>query len=333
MQTEYDALIVVSFGGPERPDDVMPFLENVTRGRGIPRERLTEVAEHYYHFDGKSPINDQNRELIASLRALFSQAGDPTPVYWGNRNWHPFLTDTIRQMKNDGIRRASAYITSAFASYSGCRQYREDIVRACEEVGEGAPDIVPVALFHDQPGFIQPMAENLRSAAAILGGVPRVAFTAHSVPMSMADTSPYVRQLEAACETVAREAGISSWQLVYQSRSGPPTQPWLEPDILDHIRDLHAKGCRELVIAPVGFVSDHMEVMYDLDTEAAELCRELDMRMVRAATVGVDPQFIGMIRELMTTERKCALNCCPRPLRPTSAASARPAAETVPRGS
>lgn len=316
MQSEYDALIVVSFGGPEQPDDVMPFLENVTRGRGIPRERLLEVAEHYYHFDGKSPINDQNREFISSLRVLLDCEGPHLPIYWGNRNWHPFLIDTVRQMKEDGVRRAGAFITSAFGSYSGCRQYREDIVRAVERVGEGAPEIVPMVLFHDQPGFLMPMAANVRQAAVEFASPPHVAFTAHSIPETMASTSPYVEQLNAACSAIAGEAGISDWRLVYQSRSGPPSQPWLEPDILDHIRSLFAEGQRELIIAPVGFVSDHMEVLYDLDTEAMELCAELGMKVVRASTVGTDPGFVRMVRDLIGTRRACALDCCPKPQRP-----------------
>lgn len=316
MQSEYDALIVVSFGGPEQPDDVMPFLENVTRGRGIPRERLLEVAEHYYHFDGKSPINDQNREFISSLRVLLDGEGPHLPIYWGNRNWHPFLIDTVRQMKEDGVRRAGAFITSAFGSYSGCRQYREDIVRAVERVGEGAPEIVPMVLFHDQPGFLMPMAANVRQAAAEFASPPHVAFTAHSIPETMASTSPYVEQLNAACSAIAGEAGISDWRLVYQSRSGPPSQPWLEPDILEHIRSLFAEGRRELIIAPVGFVSDHMEVLYDLDTEAKDLCAELGMKVVRASTVGTDPGFVRMVRDLIGTRRACALDCCPKPQRP-----------------
>lgn len=314
MADGYDAMLVVSFGGPEGPDDVMPFLENVTRGRGIPRERLLEVAEHYHHFGGKSPINDQNRALIAALRDLLQREGPDLPVYWGNRNWHPLLTETIRRMKADGVQRAAAFITSAFGSYSGCRQYREDIQRALTEV-EQPPEIVPMMLFWNQPGFTQPMAANVADALRQFPAPVHVAFTAHSIPLSMASTGPYVEQLDAACRTICANLPVQDWKLVYQSRSGPPTQPWLEPDILDHIRTLHAAGVTELVIAPVGFISDHMEVLYDLDTEASVLCRDLGIRMVRAATVGAHPAFVRMIRDLITTCRVCPPDCCPRPRR------------------
>jgi ferrochelatase len=327
-----DALIVVSFGGPEQPADVIPFLENVTRGRGIPRERLLEVAEHYYHFGGRSPINDQNRALIAALQKLLDREGPRIPVYWGNRNWHPFLAETVRQMKEDGIRRAAAFITSAFGSYSGCRQYRNDILKAREDVGEGAPEIEPLKLFFDQPGFLDPMTDNIRAALGQFSSAPVLAFTAHSVPISMASTGPYVQQLEWTCRTIAGRLGREDWKLVYQSRSGPPTQPWLEPDILDYIRRLHVEGRSELVIAPVGFTSDHLEVVYDLDTEAAQLCRDLDITTVRAATVGTDPRFVWMIRDLITTRRVCAPDCCPKPQRPV-AFSGPPAAGTVQPGS
>jgi ferrochelatase len=302
----------------------MPFLGNVTRGRGIPRERLLGVAEHYYHFGGRSPINDQNRALIASLR----QQTD-LPVYWGNRNWHPYLADTVRQMRTDGIRCAAAFITSAFGSYSGCRQYREDIDRARAEVGEDAPEIIVLPLFHEHPGFMEPTIANVHSAIARFDTAPHTAFTAHSVPRFMADTSPYVAQLENACTVVASRLGLTDWKLVYQSRSGPPSQPWLEPDILDHIRELHSGGRRDLVIAPIGFISDHMEVLYDLDTEAAHLCAQLGIRMVRASTVGTHPDFVRMILELVGRERRCAAGCCPRPL----LTSVRPGAATGPAGS
>ncbi len=314
MPILYDALLVVSFGGPEKPEDVMPFLENVTRGRGIPRERLEEVAEHYYHFGGKSPINDQNRALIAALDA--TDVG--VPVYWGNRNWAPMLEDTVRQMKADGIRNAAAFLTSAYGSYSGCRQYREDIARAQEAVGEGAPEINRLPAFWKQSGFVDPLIERMEEALAKFEGrPPQVVFTAHSVPMFMADTSPYVGQLRETASLIAARLGIEDWQLVWQSRSGPPTQPWLEPDILDYIRDFHAAGGRDLVIAPIGFISDHMEVMFDLDTEAADLCHELGVKMVRAGTVGTHPKFVEMIREQLSHPYQvCAIDCCPRPVRP-----------------
>ena len=322
MQTgEFDALIVVSFGGPEKPQDVMPFLENVTRGRGIPRHRLEQVAEHYYHFGGRSPINDQNRALIAALRDLFAAEGPPIPIYWGNRNWHPLLPDTVRQMQQDGVQRAVAFITSAFGSYSGCKQYQEDIERAITEVGEGAPEIVPMAQFWDNPGFLDSQTDRIRDAFAQFDSTPHLVFTAHSVPLSMASTGPYVEQLHDACARIAADLGTNDCKLVWQSRSGPPTQPWLEPDILDYIRERHAAGTGELVIAPIGFISDHMEVLYDLDTEAADLCHELGMKMVRAGTVGVHPRFVRMIRDLLTTTRNCPPGCCPKPQRPSPPAS------------
>jgi len=320
MQTgEYDALIVVSFGGPEKPEDVMPFLENVTRGRGIPRARLEQVAEHYLHFGGRSPINDQNRALIAALQELLAAEGPQIPVYWGNRNWHPMLADTVRRMKQDGIKQAAAFITSAFGSYSGCKQYKEDIERATAEVGEGAPAIVPTAQFWDHPGFLDTQTERIREAFAQFDAQPHLVFTAHSVPLSMASTGPYVEQLNQACAHIAAALHTEDYKLVWQSRSGPPTQPWLEPDILDYIRERHAAGARELVIAPIGFISDHMEVLYDLDTEAIDLCNELGVTTVRAATVGTHPRFVRMIRDMITTTRNCAPGCCPKPQRPAPA--------------
>ena len=312
MQPDVDALLIVSFGGPEKPDDVMPFLENVTRGRNIPRERLLEVAEHYYHFGGRSPINDQNRALIAALEG----AGCAVPIYWGNRNWDPFLADTIRQMGANGVKLSAAFITSAFGSYSGCRQYLDDIDKARAEAGPGAPEIIPLPLFHDHPGFIGPTADHIRRALGAFPSPPHVAFTAHSVPLSMTVNSPYVPQLEQACAQVAQNLGLTDWALVYQSRSGPPGQPWLEPDVLDHIRKLHSEGRREIVLAPIGFISDHMEVLYDLDTEAADLCKSLGMHMERAKTVGTHPDFVRMILDLGGYARACAVNCCPRPQRP-----------------
>jgi protoporphyrin/coproporphyrin ferrochelatase len=319
MTNDYDALLVLSFGGPEKPDDVMPFLENVLRGRNVPRERMLEVAEHYYHFGGKSPINDQNRDLIAALRKLLDSDGPAVPIYWGNRNWEPYLADTMRQMRSDGVRRALGFVTSAYSSYSGCRQYREDVERATAEVGEGAPEILKLPSFHAHPGFIAANADHLREALSGYTSTPHVAFTAHSVPAPMSATSPYVRQLEETAKTVANTAGINNWKLVYQSRSGPPTQPWLEPDILQHIRDIHAQGVTELVIAPIGFISDHMEVIYDLDTEAAQLCEELGIRMTRAKTAGTHPEFIRMIRDLMQGPPQfCPPGCCAIPVRPSS---------------
>ncbi|HYO82290.1 MAG TPA: ferrochelatase [Bryobacteraceae bacterium] len=308
-----DALLIVSFGGPEQHEDVMPFLENVTRGRGIPQERLLSVAEHYHHFGGRSPINDQNRELIAALREKVN-----LPIYWGNRNWRPFLTDAMRQMQSDGIGRAAAFITSAFGSWSGCRQYLEDIDQARAACGGGAPQVDALPLFGNHPAFIEAFADRLGESLRKFTRTPHVAFTAHSVPLSMAETSPYVRQLERACAGVAAVTGLTDWKLVYQSRSGPPTQPWLEPDILDHIRERAAEGVRDVIIAPIGFISDHMEVLYDLDTEAAALCDELGITMQRCRTVGTHARFIDLIVSQIGEQRSCEAGCCPRPARPVA---------------
>jgi ferrochelatase len=285
----YDALIVVSFGGPEKTQDVIPFLENVLRGRNVPRERMLQVAEHYYHFGGRSPINDQNRELIAALRKTLD-----LPVYWGNRNWHPMLADTFRQMQKDGIRRALAFATSAFSSYSGCRQYRDDIVKALEE--DASPMIVhKLRTFGNHPLFIETMAERTAEALQQMPDAALV-FTAHSVPLVMAQKSAYEQQLRESAGLVAQRVGKADWTLAFQSRSGPPSQPWLEPDIGDWLRREQPK---EVVVVPLGFISDHMEVIYDLDTEAAQLCDELGIRMVRAGTAGTHPKFIAMIEELI----------------------------------
>ncbi len=322
MTTPYDALLVVSFGGPERPEDVVPFLENVLRGRNVPRERMLEVAEHYYAFGGKSPINQQTRELTAALEAELHARGPKLPVYWGNRNWHPMLADTLRRMRADGVRRALAFATSAFGSYSGCRQYSEDIDRARSEAGDGAPEVEKLPPFYREPLFLEAVTDRVRAALASASAASLV-FTAHSIPLSMAQTSPYVPQLEWACGQVAAALG-RPWKLVYQSRSGPPSQPWLEPDIRDAIREMHAEGVRDIVVAPVGFVSDHLEVLFDLDTQAAELCRELGIGFHRAATVGTHPAFVSMIRELVAARIEgcfevepglCAAGCCAAPRR------------------
>ncbi|REJ68669.1 MAG: ferrochelatase [Planctomycetota bacterium] len=300
---QYDAIFVVSFGGPEGPDDVMPFLENVLRGKNVPRERMLEVAEHYRHFDGVSPINNQNRALIAALEAELAAKGPQLPIYWGNRNWHPTLPDTLRQMAADGIRRAIAFFTSAYSSYSGCRQYRENIAVAREEVGPEAPEVDKLRVFFNHPGFIEPNVENLRAALEQIPAARRdaaaIVYTAHSIPSAMADNCRYAAQLEDACRTVSEAVGRDAWRLVYQSRSGPPQQPWLEPDIGDYLRELRAGGATDAVVLPIGFISDHLEVIWDLDTEAQEIAGEIGLNMVRAATVGVHPRFITMIRELV----------------------------------
>ena len=337
----YDAILVVSFGGPESREDVIPFLENVLRGRNVPRERMLAVAEHYYHFGGKSPINQQTRELISALEAEFTEHGPKLPVYWGNRNWHPMLADTLRQMKQDGIRHALAFVTSAYSSYSGCRQYREDISRAQTEVGAGAPEIDKVRAFYNHPGFIEATESRLRDALREVPAGAResieVVYTAHSIPMSMANTSDYVRQLQEVRQLVTERLGVSNDALVYQSRSGAPGQPWLDPDILDYLREVKQRNLASaLVLAPISFVSDHLEVLYDLDIEARQLCDSLSLPMVRAKTVGVHPRFVAMIRELVldrmspNAERRalgsfgprpdvCAEDCCPAPLRPQTA--------------
>lgn len=304
MANHYDALLLVSFGGPEGPDEVMPYLENVLRGKNVPRERMLEVAEHYQHFGGVSPINEQNRQLLAAIQADFQANGLDLPVYWGNRNWHPLLPEALGKMAGDGVQRALAFFTSAFSSYSGCRQYREDIARAQAEVGEQAPQVDKLRVFFNHPGFVEPMAELTTTAMDQIDPPRRerakVLFTAHSIPMAMAENCRYEAQFAEASKLVAERAGVRDWQLVYQSRSGPPSQPWLEPDVCDVIQQLHdAGGVEDVVIVPIGFISDHMEVLFDLDTEARQLCEQLGIDMVRVPTVGVHPRFVAMVRELV----------------------------------
>ncbi len=335
----YDAFLLVSFGGPEGPDEVMPFLENVTRGRGIPPERLASVAEHYYAFGGISPINQQCRDLLAAIRAGFPASGLSLPVYWGNRNWTPYLTDTVRAMADDGVRRAVALVTSAYSSYSGCRQYLDDIERARAAVGPDAPRIDKIRRFYNHPGFIEPFAASTRAALATLPADLRedahLVFTAHSVPVAMAEASGpekkgaegkgrwvgggrYVAELTEAAGLIAERAGGGThpWTLAYQSRSGPPSQPWLEPDICDHLGELAKSGTRAVVVIPVGFVSDHMEVRHDLDVEAAESADSLGLAFARAATPGRHPKFVAMITELVRErlerpdEPACPADCC-----------------------
>ena len=299
----YDALLFVSFGGPEGPDEVLPFLENVLRGKPVPKERMLEVAEHYQHFGGVSPINEQNRALMTKLREELDAHGPALPIYWGNRNWRPYLTDAMAEMKQHGVRRALAFVTSAFSCYSGCRQYRENIEEARRAVGEGAPEVDKIRVYYNHPGFIEATVDYVRQALDRLGShrsPARLIFTAHSIPQSMADGSRYVWQLEEACRLVAERLEWTDYQLVYQSRSGSPRIPWLEPDVCDYIEAEHAAGSlKAAVIVPIGFISDHMEVLFDLDTEAAELCQRLGLPMVRAKTVGVHPAFVGAVRELI----------------------------------
>jgi ferrochelatase len=285
---------------------------------------MEEVAQHYHHFGGRSPINDQCRALIAALRPELASHGLRLPIYWGNRNWRPMLTDTVRQMAADGIQRALVFVTAAYSSYSACRQYQEDLDRARMAVGIGAPIFEKLRHFNDHPGFIGPNAEAVQAALAQAPG-SAVLFTAHSIPMEMARTSKYVEQLENAAMLIAAGAGGIDYRLVYQSRSGPPRQPWLEPDILTVIQQVKAAGAAGVVVAPIGFISDHMEVLYDLDYEAAALARALGLGFVRAATAGTHPRFVAMIRELIE-ERiaglpeadPCRQDCCPAPIRPAS---------------
>jgi len=306
----YDAFLLVSFGGPEGPDDVMPFLRNVTRGRAVPEERLADVAEHYYTFGGVSPINQQCRDLLAAVRADFAASGLSLPAYWGNRNWSPYLADTVRDMAADGVRRAVAFVTSAYSSYSSCRQYLDDIERARAAAGPDAPVIDKLRRFFNHPGFIEPFAEHARAALATLPGDVRedahLVFTAHSIPVAMAEASGpsggrrYVAELTEASRLIAeRLGGTHPWTLAYQSRSGPPSQPWLEPDVRDHLAELAKSGTRAVVVIPVGFVSDHMEVRHDLDLEAARTADDLGLAFARAATPGTHPRFASMITELV----------------------------------
>ena len=319
MKMDYDALLLVSFGGPEGMDDVIPFLENVLRGRNVPRERMLQVAHHYEMFDGISPINQQNRDLIAALEKELAENGPKLPIYWGNRNWDPLLPDTLARMAEDGINNALAFVTSAYSSYSSCRQYRQNISDAQTSVGPDAPRVEKLRVFYNHPLFIEANVDHIRAALAQLEDATSatLVFTAHSIPESMAVNSEYAAQLVEAGGLIAHALGIKNWQLVYQSRSGSPSQPWLGPDIVEHLRTLHREGVRNVVVAPIGFVSDHMEVVYDLDIEALKVADELGMRMVRAATAGTHPAFVKMIRELMlerienrVPENICAPDCC-----------------------
>ena len=299
----FDAVLLLSFGGPEGPADVRPFLENVTRGRGVPPERLDAVAEHYLHFGGVSPINQLNRDIIAAVRAEFTRQGIELPVYFGNRNWHPMIEDTVAEMKTAGVRRALVFPTSAYGGYSACRQYDEDILRARAAVND-APDLVKLRQFFDHPLFIDAVTDATRAALAEVPAGSRLVFTAHSIPVS-ADKAAgpagglYSAQLRAAAGLVAERLGVAEYDLVWQSRSGPPQVPWLEPDIADHIEALHADGVAGVAVSPIGFVSDHLEVVWDLDTEARELAEKLGVPFARAATAGTDPRFAELVVELI----------------------------------
>lgn len=304
----YDALLLVSFGGPEGPDDVIPFLERVLKGRRVPRERMMEVAEHYHHFGGVSPINGQNRALISALGKALETRDLSLPVYWGNRNWHPLLSNTVGRMAADGVKRALAFVTSPYSSWSNCRQYLENIEHARRDAGSGAPVIEKIRPFFNHPGFIETMAARVRSALDRLSEERRprahLVYTAHSIPLAMAGGCAYEAQLRDASRLISERVGMSSWALTFQSRSGPLEQPWLEPDVCDYIRSFHEldaadQADRDIVVIPAGFISDHLEVAYDLDVETRECCDELGMRMVRAETAGNHPRFVDMIVELV----------------------------------
>jgi ferrochelatase len=347
-----DALLLVSFGGPEGPDDVVPFLQNVTRGRDIPEERLRVVGQHYYRFGGVSPINEQNRAFLAALRRELPRHDLDLPVYWGNRNWAPFLTEAVQQMRDDGVRRALAFFTSAYSSYSGCRQYRENLAAARAAVGEDAPQVERIGPYFNHPGFVAPFVD---ATTAAVGGLTadqqsaaRLVFTTHSIPVSMAESSgvpggAYVRQHREVASVVAdavseRLGRQLPWDLVYQSRSGAPHVPWLEPDIDAHLHTLAASGCTAVVVVPIGFVSDHLEVVWDLDTQARATADEVGLPMVRVPTPGTDPRTVAMVAELArehieerpreqrarlgelpASPDRCAAGCCPNPRAPLPA--------------
>lgn len=333
----YDSILLISFGGPEGREDVIPFLENVLRGRPVPRERMLEVAEHYYHFGGVSPINGHCRELIAALRKELDARGVTLPIYWGNRNWKPMLPDTLREMAANGLRRAVGAVTAAFSSYSSCRQYRENVQQAQAAVEGTAPQVDKLRVFYNHPLFISASRDRV---AAALEQIPdnrrsqtHIAFTAHSIPTSMANQCDYVKQLMESCRLVAESLGIGPerWKLVYQSRSGRPEDPWLDPDVNDHLKSLKAAGASDVVVMPIGFLSDHMEVLFDLDEEAQQTCGQIGLNMVRAATVGVHPDFVRMFADLIqerianaadrpaignypANHDVCPVDCCPAPV-------------------
>ncbi len=305
----YDALLLVSFGGPEGTADVLPFLRNVTRGRGVPEDRLSEVAEHYYHFGGMSPINEWCRSLIAALRRELADHDMNLPIYWGNRNWPPMLVEAVQRMSGDGVQRALAFVTSAYGSYSSCRQYLDDLSAARAAVGASAPTIEKLRHFFDHPGFIRPFADGLNAS---LESIPeedreniRVVFTAHSIPDVMNEASgpegaQYTDQVaEAAALTMSTAGSKLPYNIVWQSRSGPPESPWLGPDINDHFKVLADENVSAIVVCPIGFLSDHMEVMWDLDIEAARTAEDLGITFRRTKTPGLDHRVVSMVRELV----------------------------------
>ena len=328
---DFDSILLVSFGGPEGPDDVLPFLENVLRGKNVPEARKREVAKNYEIFGGQSPLNPFMRSLRENLASSLAASKTPLPVYWGNRNWTPYLEETLARMRDEGRRRAVVVMTSAFSSYSGCRQYREDIERALAKIGWQEFTYAKARTFFNHPEFIRANAEGVSSALAESGvshGSVRLIFTAHSLPLAMAKGCAYERQLIDACEGVSQQAGFSSWQLAYQSRSGPPTQPWLEPSVLDAIHAAKAEGRSTVLVVPIGFVTDHVEVLFDLDHQARALAEEIGVGYLRAKTAGHHPAFLPMILDLIEEVRTgalaktvgnlgidpnaCSPGCCPR---------------------
>ena len=307
---DFDALLLLSFGGPEGPDQVMPFLENVTRGRGIPRERLAAVAEHYLHFGGVSPINGINRELIVAIEAELARRGLELPVYFGNRNWEPYVEDAVAQMRDNGIRRAAVFSTSAWGGYSGCTQYQEDIARARMSAGSDAPELTKLRQYFDHPLLVEMFADAIRDAAATLPEAVRAAarlvFTAHSIPLrAAARCGPdlYERQVGHTSALVAAAAGYRDYDQVWQSRSGPPQMPWLEPDVGDHLDSLARAGTEAVIVCPVGFVADHIEVVWDLDSELAEQAADAGIAFARATTPNAQPRFARLVVDLMDEMR------------------------------
>lgn len=309
----YDAVLVVSYGGPDQPDDVLPFMRNATRGRGIPDERLVEVSGHYMLFGGRSPINERNAELLASLSAELQRRGSRVPLTIGNRNWHPYIAETLRELAAAGARRVLMLTTAAYASYSGCRQYREDVARALEETGlTGTIEVDKVGPYAETDGFVTAGVDAVREAVAASEPGAKVLFVTHSIPLSMdassGSTGPegrYSSQHRRVAERLASEVGVEDWEIAYCSRSGAPHIPWLEPDVNDRTEELAADGVTDVVTVPFGFINDHMEVIYDLDTQARETAERLGLGYRRAATVGVHPAFVGMLADLLV-ERAAA---------------------------
>lgn len=337
MSDPIDAFLLVSFGGPEVPEEVVPFLERVTAGRGIPRERLELVGQHYFARGGVSPINGHCRTLLSELTTAFDEAGIDMPLYWGNRNSAPFLDDTVAQMHADGIKHAVAFVTSAYSSYSGCRQYRENIAAAIGAVDGEGPVIDKLRVFFNHPGFIDPLVDGVVDAVSGRDASrTHVFFTAHSIPSSSAASCDYEKQISNAAglvaERVAPVVTMPDWSVVWQSRSGPPSMPWLEPDICDAISDLNPDDFDHVVVVPIGFISDHMEVLQDLDTDAAAAASTAGFGFTRTPTSSSDRRFVDMIVGLVSERlsgavpvalgdlglvpTQCSATCCPAPQRP-----------------